>query len=118
VLSINADDPDRDDLELQYAKAEAAASVLFNGQYPKHPPAERLSAQVLKWSFTRAIVWLGIFGSLDADQLVAIPLRPKNPQICARSSNEPKRTSSNAGAALAAMHLSQRLSPWLASQML
>jgi hypothetical protein len=61
VLSINADDPDRDDLELQFAKAKAAASVLFNGKYPKHPPAERLSAQVLKWSFTRAIVWLGIF---------------------------------------------------------
>jgi hypothetical protein len=48
VSTINANDPYRDDEELQMAKAKAAARMHFNDRFGEFPETNQLNAVVIR----------------------------------------------------------------------
>ena len=48
TVGVNANDPHKDDEELQLTKAVAAARTLFNQRLGEYPPADQISASITK----------------------------------------------------------------------
>jgi hypothetical protein len=47
-FSVNPNDPHKDDVELQIAKAKAASQAFVHQQFDSTPPLDRFSAKVIK----------------------------------------------------------------------